>query len=347
MLSLVVDFRRIIILAGIFIGLTDAAIARDFSYSLVGEIRSPDQRAVNIIDGASVNESQTIAGSYILISNNPNIASNEIHGFIYQDGNLRYPIDCLGCVDTVFTDINGSNVAVGYAKKRVGNDLGSIGFVYDSDGFEVFSYPESRNTYFTGINSKGVVSGYAQLPGGITIPFTYKAGIAKPIKAQQKGIDTVFSINNNNVIAGDIVNGRYPFTVGINSKNPKIFTQVDKFYSNMEINDRKDLVVGVFGYDIFLRNGKVSLIAPPGEVNSEVGGINNKSNMALYSSDRNAIGSRSYFYDFKKKEFSLLSVPGAAYSRAMDLTSKSIVIGAYPTDPLLGFTNGLFIAYPQ
>ena len=101
----------------------------------------------------SINNLNECAGVYT--------TGHTTHGFFRDlDGTLHYPIDVPGADFTFLFGLSDNDEMVGSTTPRTGEETQAV---YFSGGRNViYQYPDAVSTHFTGINSRGLISGYYQ-----------------------------------------------------------------------------------------------------------------------------------------------------------------------------------------
>ncbi len=139
-------------------------------------------------DGQGINNNGETTGYYNF--NGPTGFTDNNGGFSSfgypQDGSTTFP-----------HALNDSGEVAGYY--RIYSN-GEIGFVYSGGTFTTFTYPNSYETYGTGINNAGVVVGYANLNTGYSAAFLWHNGVFTDINSSSSPLP--YGINNNGQLVG-------------------------------------------------------------------------------------------------------------------------------------------------
>ncbi len=274
------------------------------------------------------------------------------------------------------TGINDFDEFVGIYDDAQGHMHGYEGKKGDAH-FKPIDYPGAVQTYVFRINNWGEIvgtyfdkdgyqHGFIRLPdlfaGWIPLYFSFDA----PGAVQTKQIDfelgpglgtSAFGLNNRGEIVGQyadkngVGHGYYASLESFASYSEPDANALPGFYGGSDLSDINDFgdVAGGFSsanpasfghlYGFLLRDGKRTVIDPPGNIGTQVFGINNRREVSGFYYDAQQLGHGFIYTGDAKGKYLIIDVPGAVYiSTVGTVNNRKSFVGEYVDG--LGITHG-------
>lgn len=335
------------VLLSVCLLMAPSLFAREFSYATSAEFPVSSR-----IQNGFINNSNTIVGTYL----DWNGVDLLYHGYIFSEGVLSLNQDYPGALSTVFIGLNNAGVAIGYAitLDPGGNTYTIHGLVKSSRGFELFDYPEARNTYFDAINGNGLIAGHFNDQFGARGYFTYnlKTRRFKEITARLNGSTSINAISERGMISGVTNNNERAFRLTAStmkltiSKTPSTAKSAflsprgnSNIFAGSYYNDANRNPIGYLS-----RNGSIINISPTSLSDpTTVTGINNKTQLSISVSTQQ--GNKAYQYDMATREYSLLNINPAGETYAYSINASGIIAGSL--SDAMAEHQKVYIAYPR